>query len=66
MAAALKDTIQSNIVVMLQSAILWIVEDVISGLQTNLYKIEDKKAASNEILRKRVHDLELRSYAAEQ
>ena len=68
-AAALKDTIQSNIEVMLQSSIQTIVEGVIFGLQSKVSKLEEENSnlkSSNEVLTKRVRDLELRSDAAEQ
>ncbi|KAH3716315.1 hypothetical protein DPMN_059036 [Dreissena polymorpha] len=42
-AAALKDTIQSNIEVMLQSSIQTIVEGVIFGLQSKVSKLEEGK-----------------------
>ncbi|KAH3827974.1 hypothetical protein DPMN_129920 [Dreissena polymorpha] len=54
---------------MLQTSTQTIVEEVISGLQSKVCKLEDEKnslKASNEIFRKRVYDLELRSDAAEQ
>ncbi|KAH3768981.1 hypothetical protein DPMN_170225 [Dreissena polymorpha] len=68
-AAALKDTIQSNIEVMLQSSIQTIVEGVIFGLKSKVSKLEEENSnlkSSNEVLTKRVRDLELRSDAAEQ